>query len=358
MAEASGEEASPGAKNGTKKKGSSARRVLGQLLSDANVAKDSRLQSLLKEGGIPLEVVMHKMRKVTEDESAVVAALSEEMELTADRRVRRRNFSEEVAGLIARAPSTVDRRSVEVKNATRPLRELFERAEEIREPDVVVFATELAAISAVETMNDPTNWRSGLRVSLKSGQTPSAARRSAGLPCSRERGRLAYLKVGKYGFIKPVRAKSKDENYFFVLSELNPRDTKLKIGDYLEYSPDLVLRDGEEKKQAKDVRKLDPQPAPKEDAAAARKEKEDPPLPPEERPSRLRATNNHHRERERVAKGPTKNSIGFTRPRPSLSKLRVQARDFVPARLRSDDDDDDDDDEEERVRLTDFYEAD
>mmetsp|Transcript_4042 Transcript_4042/g.16179 ORF Transcript_4042/g.16179 Transcript_4042/m.16179 type:complete len:680 (-) Transcript_4042:860-2899(-) len=205
-------------------------------------------------------------------------------------------------------------------------------------------------------------------------------------PDGRRRGRLAYLKPGKYGFVRPRDARSKEDNAFFLVSELSPRTLQVALGDWLEYTPDLVVdKNGEAKKQARRVTKCDPPPKP---AVASRADKQrntttngvkaapagDAPAgggstalarlcdalrenngdagdstdAPTERPSRLRnfglanKTQNHHhannpahssdaappprRVQERVAKGPD-GTIGFTRPR---TKLRVAAAAFVP----------------------------
>mmetsp|Transcript_22827 Transcript_22827/g.70330 ORF Transcript_22827/g.70330 Transcript_22827/m.70330 type:complete len:522 (-) Transcript_22827:249-1814(-) len=143
----------------------------------------------------------------------------------------------------------------------------------------IIFDEELGAIRAVEELNDEDNWRFGMRVRLESGMAPSAARKAAGLPprpkekkpqfnerCAtegssraaapppppipvvpvpviveeipegRQRGKLVYLKEGKFGFIRPRDAKSKDDHAFFNMNEL-PKNLKLKLGDYLEYTP-------------------------------------------------------------------------------------------------------------------------
>ena len=127
----------------------------------------------------------------------------------------------------------------------------------------IVFDEELGAIRAVEELNDEDNWRFGMRVRLESGMAPSAARKAAGLPprpkekkpqfnerCAtegssraaapppppipvvpvpviveeipegRQRGKLVYLKEGKFGFIRPRDAKSKDDHAFFNMNEL------------------------------------------------------------------------------------------------------------------------------------------
>lgn len=324
------------------------RRGVQRYLSDENIVKDLMLQTYLKEGGVPLQRVIDSFKKVKHVLAETVLEAAEtipDLKVVDGQRLSRRELSNEIAELIQRAPSLLDRRSVEVKNMPLLDTEAFKACGTVvhTTPDKVVFADEYSAIKAVETLNDSSNWRTGPRLALISGQTPAQARKSAGLPPlqhnNRETGRLAYLKPLKYGFIKPLKmAKSKDDNYFFLVSELNPRDTKLKVGDYLEYMPDLVVRDGEQKRQAKDVRKIDPPPA--------RINKSPPPTPmsdeasplvvssnepPAQRPPRLRT--NLTKERERIAKGPDKDSIGFTRPRPSLSKLRVQAVDFVPTGL-------------------------
>ncbi|KAH8050640.1 hypothetical protein JL722_11299 [Aureococcus anophagefferens] len=164
------------------------------------------------------------------------------------------------------------------------------------------FAEELGAIRAVEELNDADNWRFGLRVALASGKSSDAARRDAKLPVLRKeppkpaegdrkpapspadvaaakkkeaeekrraeeqalrdaeppipegraRGKLVYFKEGKYGFIRPNDGTKKEDNAFFALSELTPKNlaTKLKIGDYLEYAPEQA-----EKPKARDVRR-------------------------------------------------------------------------------------------------------
>ena len=127
----------------------------------------------------------------------------------------------------------------------------------------IIFDEELGAIRAVEELNDEDNWRFGMRVRLESGMAPSAARKAAGLPprpkekkpqfnerCAtegssraapppppppvavpvpviveeipegRQRGKLVYLKEGKFGFIRPRDAKSKDDHAFFNMNEL------------------------------------------------------------------------------------------------------------------------------------------
>lgn len=143
----------------------------------------------------------------------------------------------------------------------------------------ITFEKDLGAIRAVEELNDEDNWRFGLRVRLADGRAPAAARKDAGLPprvkkpekpsynerCAtegssraaaaappppvvhvpvvveaipegRQRGKLVYLKEGKFGFIRPRDAKSKDEHAFFAMNEL-PKNLKLKLGDYLEFTP-------------------------------------------------------------------------------------------------------------------------
>ena len=119
----------------------------------------------------------------------------------------------------------------------------------------------------------------------------------------RARGRLAYLKPGKYGFVKPVDGKSKEDNAFFSASEI--RDA-VELGDWIEYTPFEALdKNGELKRQARDIRKCEPPKKP-------------------ERPSRLRSTPST--PRERIAKGPD-GTIGFNRKR----SLNVAARDFIPS---------------------------
>lgn len=112
----------------------------------------------------------------------------------------------------------------------------------------------------------------------------------------RMRGKLAYLKPNKYGFIKPLKARTKEENAFFLLSEVNPRSlvAKLKIGEPLEYTPEMVMTKDGDKLQARDVRR--------------------PPV----------------KKKGRIAKGPE--GLGFQRRR---SRLNVDAEDFVPSGFTS-----------------------
>lgn len=55
-------------------------------------------------------------------------------------------------------------------------------------------------------------------------------------PARHRRGSSTRSAAGKFGFIRPRDAKSKDEHAFFAMNEL-PKNLKLKLGDYLEFTP-------------------------------------------------------------------------------------------------------------------------
>ena len=96
------------------------------------------------------------------------------------------------------------------------------------------------------------------------------------IPEGRARGKLVYFKEGKYGFIRPNDGTKKEDNAFFALSELTPKNlaTKLKIGDYLEYTPEEA-----EKPKARDVRRA-PRPPKKKKKAKDDEEARAPSPPP------------------------------------------------------------------------------
>ena len=288
------------------------------------------------------------------------------------------------------------------------------------------FAEELGAIRAVEELNDADNWRFGLRVALASGKSSDAARRDAKLPVLRKeppkyaegdrkpapspaavaaqkkreaeekrraeeqalrdaeppipegraRGKLVYFKEGKYGFIRPNDGTKKEDNAFFALSELTPNDlaTKLKIGDYLEYTPEeaekpkardvrRAPRPPKKKKKAKDdeeARAPSPPPAPAEPVSAlealaldvesrAPPKDGDEPADPGARPDRLlgygrRSLNLKPKTKvgddepatygpAKIAKGPD-GTPGFARARtPKPTNFKIDAAEFVPSFL-------------------------
>ena len=375
----------------------SIRKQVSYYLSDENLGKgDAFLLQRLRESddglSVGLDVVcdFKKMRgllrhcadpfglvaEALDDApgTTIVALEPAATEGAAPRVVRLTELSEDVAALLEAPPTesrTVDVRNLRNLTAEDDLRAKFETVGNVEGLTLgederglptcaVVYETDLGAIRAVEELNDVANWRFGLRVALRTGKDPAAARRDAKLaplpkkveaarpgdrrsgntqaapagsptppvppeekqpkkekedpfalypplPEGRARGKLCYLKEGKYGFIRPGDATRKEDNAFFALGELNPKTlaTKLKIGDVLDYTPGAadgaVGADGAPAKpKARDVRRA---PRPKKEKKKKQEKKDDevpasnddtaaaaaPPPPPAEPLSKLEA---------------------------------------------------------------------
>lgn len=243
------------------------------------------------------ELLRHETDKIEACRAALDAAAPGTMicavadHAAGPRVVRTQDLSDELWALLESNPAAS--RTVAVTNlrgkAAPALRLAFAKVGAVETVDLgadergaptasITFEKDLGAIRAVEELNDEDNWRFGLRVRLADGRAPAAARKDAGLPpqvkkpekpsynerCAtegssraaapppppvvhvpvvveatpegRQRGKLVYLKEGKFGFIRPRDAKSKDEHAFFAMNEL-PKNLKLKLGDYLEFTP-------------------------------------------------------------------------------------------------------------------------
>mmetsp|Transcript_25351 Transcript_25351/g.30508 ORF Transcript_25351/g.30508 Transcript_25351/m.30508 type:complete len:412 (+) Transcript_25351:480-1715(+) len=289
-----------------------------------------------------------------------------------------RDFSDEMLRAIMTAPIISDsvNRTVEVRNLNpdTDVWKLLGSCGELESVEngidergmpraTVIFKEILGAVLAVEQLSDVKNWRGGLRITLASGLTSAAARRKAGLPKlestqtsvehtqssmpnGRHRGRLAYLKPGKFGFVKPQHCKNKEDNAFFSVSELLVPESTLALGDWLEYTPETFVdkASGEEKKKAKQVTKyhtinLDDRSHANLYSRIYDYSSMDHFSPPGERPDRLRGyrsihqgipqEDNIHHRKERIARGPD-GTIGFTLFR-GTSSLSVEANTFVPS---------------------------
>ena len=373
-----GEEGGPQVSKEEKKRAkllASIRKQVSYYLSDENLGKgDAFLLERLRESddglSVGLDVVcdFKKMRgllrhcadpfalvqEALDDApgTTIVALEPAATDGAAPRVVRLTELSEDVAALLEAPPTesrTVDVRNLRSLTAEDDLRAKFATVGNVEGLTLgederglptcaVVYESDLGAIRAVEELNDVANWRFGLRVALRTGKDPAAARRDAKLPPlpkkaeaarpgdrrttptqaapaapqgptpplppesekpkkekedpfalypplpeGRARGKLCYLKEGKYGFIRPADATRKEDNAFFALGELNPKTlaTKLKIGDVLDYTPGAadgaVGADGAPAKpKARDVRRA---PRPKKEKKKKQEKKDDePPL--------------------------------------------------------------------------------